>query len=361
MAERVVLHIGTMKTGTTYLQGVLGSGILEGTNAFFAGGKFGKQTRAVQAMLGAPQNRQPQVWHDLAAEVRRSEGVAVYSQEFLSFARRPRVKELVESFGGTPVDVVLTVRDQHSAMPAQWQSFTRNRGGDAWETYVRRLERLAGGGGRGRSKAVQSFRRAQDVPGMIARWSGHPEVASVTVVTVPKAGAAPTELWDRFCAASRLEIEEPPPVAASKANESLGYASCDVLRRLNPHLDQLDKKQYKAAREVLLEVLLPLRPEEGRPELDLAGTALARGFNRAIVEAVSRDDVRLVGDTAELPVTEREAPTSIAPPDPDQVRRALEAAWGAAFPGEPAPAGGLDELGDELGRRLADRFGGAGR
>ena len=44
MADRVVLHVGTMKSGTTYLQRSLESGVLEGAGGFYVGGAFGAQT-----------------------------------------------------------------------------------------------------------------------------------------------------------------------------------------------------------------------------------------------------------------------------------------------------------------------------
>jgi hypothetical protein len=355
VADRVVLHVGTMKSGTTYLQAVLASGALEEVGSFYPGGKFGAQTRAVRRLLRPVEQRQPEAWDALAADARKRPGVAVYSQEFLSFARRTRVQQIVESFGGTPVEVVLTVRDQRSAIAAQWQSFTRNRGTDDFATYVRRL-RLRGPRRR-RSKAAKSFRRAQDVPGILRRWTGHEGITSVTVVLVPPPGSAPAELWHRFCAAAGLEAHD-PPAAAVPANESLGYASCDALRRLNVHLGRLEKGPYRKARKRVVSALLPLRPEEGRPVLDVAGQAFAAGLNRAIVDAIAAHDVRLVGALEELPVDPpAEAPEAIAGPDDAQVLRALHAAWTTAFPKQEPPTGTVDEVAARLGRRLARRHG----
>ncbi len=356
MADRVVLHIGTMKSGTTYLQDVLSSGVLEPAGGWYVGGTFGAQTSAVRRLLRPTEQRRPEAWQALAEEANARDGVAVFSQEFLSFARPPRAQQIVSSFAGAPVEVVLTVRDQHSAIPAQWQSFTRNRGTDDWPAYLRRLGRMNEGKGR-RSKAVRSFRRAQDVPGILRRWGGAEGLTGFSVVVVPPSGSEPTALWRRFCDAARIEAGD-PEAAGRRSNESLGYASCDALVRVNRALDPLDKRGYTKARSRLLEALLPLRSDEGRPLLDRAGAEVARGLNTAILEAIDHHGVRLVGERSELAVTERgDRPDEAPAPDPEQVGRALAAAWERCLPHTPVPDATPDQVAARLGRRLVRKVG----
>lgn len=356
MANRVVMHIGTMKSGTTYLQRVLGSGALESsaTEAFYAGGSFGAQAAAVRGMMGARARRRRQIWDQLAEQVQRREGVAVYSHEFLSFAGRRSVRDLVASFDGTPVEVVVTVRDQHRAIPAQWQSYTRNRGTDDWASYVRRLIRMATGDGDA-TRVERSYRRAQDVARIMRRWTGHEAVSGLTVVVVPAPGTDPAELWRRFCTAARIPAGAVPQ-ATIRANESLGYASCDVLRRLNGDFADLEKHHFRRIRENLLDALLPLRTQEERPQLDRKGAELARDLNGELVAAVVDSGVRVVGSLREIPRDDPDTsvPDSIPPPDPGEVRRALAAAWKICDPdGEPPPD--LDVAIASLARRLVER------
>ncbi len=358
MVDRVVLHVGTMKSGTTYLQRALDTGILESVGGFYAGGSFKAQARAVDSLPRWTDRRTPAAWHELAQRVQRRDGVALYSHEFLSYAPQGRVRRVVESFGGAPVEVVLTVRDQQTAIPAQWQTYVRNQGTDAWEVYVRHLESIRRGGRKRarRVHAVRNYRRAQDVPDMIARWRSHPGVSSVSVVLVPPAGSPPQVLWRRFCEAARIEAPDPPD-AAVRHNESLGYASCELLRRLNPTLEGLTLLERQRARNAPVQALLPLRAEEGRPQLDGQGITLALKLNRRILRTVSSEDVRLVGSADELPVEGGgSGPASIPPPDPGELRRATESAWSSCVPGVTAPDD-LDDLVVELGRRLAERFG----
>jgi hypothetical protein len=362
MADRVVLHVGTMKSGTTYLQGVLEALASRdpGAAAYYVGGTFDAQTEAVRGLIQPPGQRRPARWRQLVAESLARPGTAIWSQELLSMAAPGRVAGIVGSYEGVPVDVVVTVRDQHRALPAQWQSYVRNRGEDDWPTYLRRVAAAVDGHDDG-SKAVRSFRRAQDVPAILARWSGVAGVAGVAVVVVPPATAEPEELWRRFCAAARIDVPAVPPVAADRANVSLGHASCDAWRRVNPALEPLDKDTFTLAREALLDGLLDLRESEARPVLDRAGTALARRLNADVVEAVDRLGARVVGSLDELPRDPDPGadpvPDEVPAPDPAQVRRALAAAWAACVPGTAVPPGDLDELARALGEALVRRFG----
>lgn len=356
MADRVVLHIGTMKSGTTYIQQSLSHGTQELADAggFYVGGSFGAQLQAVKGMMGG---RDSAKWYDLAARVARRDGVAIYSHEFLSFLSARRVREVVESFGGTTVQVVLTVRDQHGAIPAQWQSYTRNLGTADWGTYLRQLD-PAQAQRWPDSKALRSFRRAQHVPRIVRRWVETPGVSGVTVVTLPPSGAAPTELWERFCQALELDAVAPRR-ALLTANESLGYASCELLRRVNPHLEHLSKRSLHSTRDGIVNALLPLRAQEARPVLDRDGAGLARAFNQSIHHAVARHDLAVVGSLDELPVAAgpTPAPSSVPLPQPEHVLRAAAHAWAACEPGTELPSGGVDDILEALGQRLSNQSG----
>lgn len=363
MVDRVVLHIGTMKSGTSYLQRVLESGVLENVGGFYAGGAFRAQSRAVDGLPLLTKRGGGRAWRDLAARVLEREGTAVYSHEFLSFASKDRVEQVVTPFAGTPVEVVLTVRDQHSAIPAQWQSFVRNKGVESWEDYLadvqasRRAARGRPRSGPRSPRPAQNFRRTQDVPGMVRRWSGNPGVSRVTVVAVPPPGSPTELLWERFCDAAEL-ASVAPPGADVRVNESLGYASCDLLRRVNASLVDLPRLAYERARRPPVQALLPLREQEARPALDRAGGATARKLNARILKAASRDGVRFVGSDGDLPVDDPGTePDAVPPADPAEVRRALDVAWAACLPGAASPPDDLDAAVAGLGRRLHLRFG----
>jgi hypothetical protein len=366
VAKRVVLHIGTMKSGTSFVQSALMENpeSLEAAGARYLGETFGRQAKAVRDVYQNPRRRERHGrWRTLADEAHAFPGdVAVISMEFLSFAQDKQIGVLLDPFSGMDVEVILTVRDQARAIPAQWQTFTRNFGTDDWETYQRRIG-VSRWRGRG-SQAATTFHRAQDVVPILARWASSEAVRRVTVVTLPPPGAPREELWHRFCRAVRMPAEE-ASLGGLRDNPSLGYASCDLLRRLNVHLGDVRPRLYRQGmRPLAREVLAPLRDDEGRPELDQEGADLARRRNQDIRDAVSREGYGLVGSLDDLPVPARiDAPDHVVPPPSDQVTRAAEAVRDYAASLLVNPAQGevlsLDDLVAEGARllRKAHRWG----
>lgn len=356
MADRVVLHIGTMKSGTSFLQ----SGLAENRKSLRkAGFSFlPRQSRAVREVLKkAGKRSRLNAWTELAEQAREFPGEAgIVSMEFLSFARPPQIAAVLEPLGGMDVQVLITVRDQFRAIPAQWQTYTRNFGTDDWETYLRRIR--SGDPADVRSRAVVTFTRAQDVARMVERWNSHPRVAQTVVVTVPDPTAPREELWHRFCSAAGIPVEK-TVLADPRENASIGYASCDVLRRMNLHLGDVDPKAYrKGIRPLTREVFAPLRAEESRPLLDRASAEFARGLNERIRAAVAAHGLPMVGSLDDLPLPEDLSayPEAVVAPPEAEVRRAAEAAWeylarGLGIPTEERPAD-LDRLAEDTAALL---------
>lgn len=331
MERRVVLHIGTMKTGTSFIQSVLGDhkAELAAAGVDFPGG-FGIQARAVREMLKLPKQprKNSRRWTKLATGVREGDRVGIFSMEFLSFAGPEQVRRLLEPFAGLDVRVVLTVRDQFRVLPAQWQTYTRNFGTDDWPGYLRHVQPARSGGGQD-TRAFRTFHRAQGIATMLSRWGSAPGVSSVEVVTVPPSGAPREELWHRFCAAAGIESPE-VSLEEVRDNESLGYASCDYLRRANTHLQDVVPRSYrKAMRPLAREVLVPLRSTEPRPQLDLEAATYARARNAELRELLATDRYRLWGSPDDLPVPADLGgfEVRITPPPAEQVLRAATAVW----------------------------------
>ena len=339
MGERLVLHVGTMKSGTSFVQSTLAMNqtALRAAGVRFLGGTFGAQSKAVREVLSLPDRprRATGRWHRLVAELREApEPTGVVSMEFLSFARDPQLAALLGTLQGLRVRVVVTVRDQFRVIPAQWQTYTRNYGTDDWESYLRAIEKPPS---RRRSRsAATTFHRAQDVPGLLARWSPRaalaataaPAALDVVAATVPPPEAPREELWRRFARAAGITLVD-PDLTGVKENPSLGYASCEVLRLLNPYLADIPPRQYRrAVRPLAREQLVPLRHQEARPELDAAGADLAARLNARIRDALVTESVGVAGSLDDLPTEPMSPhPARVPPPPPDQVRRAAVTAW----------------------------------
>jgi hypothetical protein len=306
VSDRIVLHIGAMKTGTTFLQTTLerNNDLLAGAGVDFTGNRFAAQTRAVSAALQGTKERGRRYarWRRLVSIAKEAEqDVSVVSMEFLSFADDRQIRQLLQPLRGMRVEIVMTVRDQFQVAPAQWQTYCRNNGTADWGTYLRQIEPRIGGLPR-RNDSYRTFHRAQDVDSTLRRWAEFDRVEKVHVVTVPGRHAPQDELWNRFFDAVGVS---PPAVdfGVAAPNTSLGYGSCDLLRRLNRHLDGIPGQRYrKGMRQLAREVLAERRHIESRPALDLRGAEYARQLNRQLRDSIARQGCILHGELEDLPV-----------------------------------------------------------
>lgn len=300
----VVLHIGAMKTGTTYLQSLLhGNRKTLRSHGYLVPGKQGDFTRGARDVLGITGNdealraRVDGVWQGLTDEMRAWDGAAsLYSMEFLSFADKRKAKRILRSLPGMDVHVVLTVRDSLGALPAQWQTYCRNRGAVSWPDFAAEVREGVAG------PALKTFRRAQDVIRMLDVWTPLVAEDRFHVITVPPSSAPRELLWERFAGLVGLD---PSVVRTDKvrSNPSLGYASSDMLRRANPALAGVRLSAYqKVVRYTGREVLAPRRDAEPKHRLDEATAAFAAAWNADVRERLVRGGVRVVGDLEDLPI-----------------------------------------------------------
>lgn len=249
MAERVVLHVGVMKSGTTYLQNLL---FAEQTRLADAGvhvvGKtWTQQARAVRGGIAGPEALAYPKWERLARRVRRATGTAVISVEYLGPVGLAVASRLVADLEAPEVTVVVTARDLNRTLVSMWQETVQNGRSWTWADYLSDVAAKRPGDGeqRGdRGTAGGTFWRQQDVARIAREWStalaGGSEgcgavPGEVVVVTVPPRGAPRGELAARFSAAAGFGLA--PETEVRERNESIGLASTLVLRRLNESLD----------------------------------------------------------------------------------------------------------------------------
>lgn len=327
----MLLHIGAMKTGTTYVQNLLkvNRKALRKQGWLVPGGPL--VTGGVREVMGLTDagsraGAATPKWDEVCAQARDWDGSgSLISMEFLSYAGPERAQRVLEGFGPDRVHVVLTVRDARGALPSQWQSYSRNGGEFAWPDFAREL---TGSRRRKASPAVKTFHRTQDIPRMLGVWGALLPRERLTVVTVPPSGSDRDELWQRFCHAAGVSAEGTTVDDAAFGNPALGYGSVELLRRINAAgLKQVRPSAYrKVVRYVARNHLIPLRGSESRPQLDRATADFAVELNRRTLAAV-REHAVLVGRPEELPT---DVDTSGLPDQPPAAPEAEVAAAAAA-------------------------------
>src|SRR4051794_31097998 len=296
MSRRVFLHVGVMKSATSSLQALcdvnrerlLAQGLLWA--------KSGDNFLATDDLLGTRRARPglEGAWQRLAAEVEAHGGDALISNELLAPINAQRRRRLVGALAPAEASVVVTARDIARVIPSQWQTGARNRSEVTWQDYTASL--VADDG----NEVAAGFWRRQDLPAIVAHWSEQVTLDRVTVVTVPPSGGDPSLLGERFAEAVGVSAEGFEQPAAS--NPSVGFASAELLRRVNERTEALEWLEYRwGVKHALARLVLAERADKERSmALDLETLAWARERGARIAADLDASGVRVVGDLADL-------------------------------------------------------------
>jgi hypothetical protein len=236
VTARIFLHVGSPKTGTTFLQQVLWSqrdlarelGLLLPMRSFHDHFLGTLDVREVTEPPAAP----PQaagMWKRLVEQAEGWDGPSLISHELFAGATAEQASSAMSAFGpDSEVHLVLTVRDLVRQIPAEWQEHVKHRATFTFPDFIADLRR---------EDPDTWFWRVQDFADVLERWGAGLPPERVHVVTVPPAGTPPTVLWERF--AGLLGIDPAPfDLGVARANTSLGYEQAELLRRVNAALGE---------------------------------------------------------------------------------------------------------------------------
>lgn len=298
----VYLHIGTPKSGTTYLQSRLDTNRERAAEQglMWPGPRWGVQVEAVRELraLEAGAKLPPNgPWMGLVESVLAWTGDrALISMEWMAGCSPTQVAAAVQTLQPARVEVICTTRDLLRMFVAQWQEMTKNCRPWSWRQFVDEMV------GETPGPSSKRFWAQQDVPVILARWAEHVPWNRFHLVTVPRSGADPDVLWNRFCAVLSIDgtsFEQPP-----RTNESIGVVSASLMHRVNlVALDEgLTRVDYQRVlhRRLADDVLAPRRDQEASiavsPEVD----AWIRERAAQQVEDIRALDLDVVGDLDEL-------------------------------------------------------------
>ncbi len=305
-----------MKTGTTYLQGLLSANKdrLADAGYLFPGERWTDQSRAAADVLGfsledprrkaAVEGRWDRIVTEMLAHRGRGRKASIFSMEFLSFADTEQATRILDSLAQADVEIILTVRDTISTIPAQWQTSCRNGAHVPYRRFVYGVrDALAADSGDGPvSKPVRLFRRTQDIERMLDVWVPLVGAQRVHVVTVPPRGSDPALLWHRFASVVGVDpdvCEQPD----EGSNSSLGHASTELMRLVNKQLHLSPTDYTLLVKGPLARRILGSRADVEKPiRMHRRGHILGVRWNRRIRRAVQRHEVHVVGSLDDLVV-----------------------------------------------------------
>ncbi len=326
MAQRVLLHIGTPKTATTYLQDILfrNREVLAKHGVHYPVEHFDDHFRAALDLTrrewGGLEDEVVGEWDALAERARQLDGTAIISAEILAGATAEQAAQAIASFADAEVHLVLTVRDLARQIPAEWQETVKHYN---TETYAEFLEIIKSGEGR----SADLFWRVQDIPDVLGRWAAGIAPERVHLITAPPAGADHNVLLER--AEQVLGIDGIPLAYESdRTNAGLGVTETALIRLINTRVDRTlpDIKYRFLVREVLAHRQLAERTTRtGSARLILPPDD--RGWVEQLtdewIETLTQAGYGVTGDLAEM----RGAVTGeFVDPDSPDLRELLQAA-----------------------------------
>lgn len=292
----VVLHVGLMKSGTTFVQQQLFAqkDTLGEAGVLVPCRSWGRQVGAAKDVLRGSDDG---VWAELVEEVAAHDGRSVVSVELLGPGGRPQRRRVVESLRPHRVEVVITARDLNRQAVSLWQETIQNGRVWSWADYLDGVQVAIPPGPEDVPDTGRTFWRQQDLHRIATSWA---EVADrVSVVTVPPPGAPRDLLLGRFTEAAGLPAME---VVDTGANESLGLASVLALREVNQIL--LDRgltfpPGRQLRKKILAKDVLAAR-RSAEPSLGLDVPPWLAQASADLVERVRAEGFDLYGDWADL-------------------------------------------------------------
>ena len=305
MAGRVFIHVGSPKTGTTYLQGILWRHratlrrrglLLPLREPDHYAGTF--QVSGWRQRNGPMPAWADGAWDRLVEATLRSRQDVLISHEMYCRATAEQAEKALAPLldAGREVHVVITARDLARQIPAAWQEGVKTGRQIHFDTFVEQIQQSGHHDARG-------FRRAHDTAFLAERWGSGLPPEHVHVVTVPQRGAPRDLLWTRF--ATALGIDPDGYDDSVYANESLRVEQTELARRLNALIDgsiAWPRPWSTVVKIGFFESVLGGR--EGTP-VTLGGADLefARKRSARIVASLEKMGVDVVGSLDELLVT----------------------------------------------------------
>lgn len=305
--RRVYLHLGSPKTGTTYLQEILwqnqeslaAAGVLYPGDMPEAHFHASMDLQRVQFQEDWFDDNVPAAWARLVDEAREWTGTVLLSHELFCTASPADVERAISDLSSfAEVHLICTARDLARQIPAVWQEDVKNRHVVHFADFVAGVR-----GDPDPHWLSELFWERQDLPAILRKWAADVPAERVHVITVPQPDQPSELLWERLC-----ELLDVDPGAfestVERPNRSLGVAETELLHRLNPVLEERGRVdwpghdsvvKYQIAAEILgaRKARTPLRlPDEYR--------AWANEQASRMTDQLSEAGYHVIGDLKEL-------------------------------------------------------------
>lgn len=312
MTQRLYLHIGLLKTGTTFLQ----DGLWMHKEALAERGVLVPGRHRRRHLIASLDLRDdPKLarragdvsapWQELVDEAKAWAGpAAVISHEFFAPAAPEHIQRAADSVGEMELHLVITARVLTELAPSLWQEWVKNGGQRGIEGFP----------GKAAFDPHDEWGWAAfDLSDVLSRWSAVIPPDRIHILPM-RAGAGRTaDIWERFLELLELAPDE-LPAPEEAVNISLGVVEIEALRRVNMRLVDFDTAGDRShwIRTYLASTVMPNERERFRPSRK-RWNRLVEKAQRA-VEILQSADYDVRGEIADL-VPDTELPRLRHPRD----------------------------------------------
>lgn len=253
----VYLHIGPVKTGSTYLQSIMWNsrdllrarGLLlpaDHDNEHFLAANDVQDGKFVLIDLPEADG----IWDKVAGRARSWPGPVLISHELLGFSESDHIRRIVDSLAPSTLHLIVMARCRADVLPSLYQEKIKMVDPDqSWGDFLAEYRHSEG-----------PWSQAPGV--LVQRWLPHIDRDRVHVVTVPKRGAGGHLLLYRFAGVLGLDLTE-LRIDDADTNTSLDAVEVELLRVVTARTAaRLDRR---AQRDLINAHLVPLLRELDRP------------------------------------------------------------------------------------------------
>lgn len=238
---KLVLHVGQMKSGTTFIQNILRKNRkpLEESGWLYPGKRFNHQHETYGICGGdifwvneRMRENNDEIGKKLIDECKdglKNKNVLI-SSEALSSLDSSGIERFVSTFGN-PDEVILTVRDLYRVFPSAWQQDLKGGHSRSLEEFFELLKT--------QRKDKSGFWKTYSYGDVVKKWA---KICPVKVIIVPgmsnnKGGA----LWESFSSTVGLPTNLDVNIDSSQLNLSLNIETANFVRSLIKIINQ-DKR-----------------------------------------------------------------------------------------------------------------------
>jgi hypothetical protein len=302
MAQRIFLHIGTPKSGTTYLQTLLWKnktalakqGLLlplDSVRDHFFLSNLGREAEDDVANMPP---RALGAWDRMMEQVGSTSGDVLISHELFAMTLPDRATWILDQLRsvGTEVHPIITARDLARQVPAEWQQSVKHGRTHTLREFYGLI--------RDQDPSVL-FWRAQELPTQVRMWSQGLSPENVHLVTIPPLGGPDDALWKRYASVIGIDPEA-VELPTALPNVSLGLVEVEMLRRVNVHAPMGATKplQQRMVREILGDGILAQRPNASKFAPPPEEHPWVVEFGTAMVDELRSMAFDVVGDLDDL-------------------------------------------------------------